>query len=298
MAYLSANWSNLLEPGLRKVFDGAYKEFQSNLPVLFNIMTSQKAVEHDLNTDEKSVWDQFTGDIKFDDEVEGYKTDYTHDEFTSGKKFERKLVDDDQYGVIERRTRLMSLGASRRKERDGASVFNNSFSSSFTGGDGVALCSSAHPSKQDSAYTRSNVGVLPFTDGNVEVVRQLMVQQKTGTREVADVQPDMLIVPLALERQAWEIINTKGKVDTANNNANFHLGRYKLLVWPNYLISSKAWWMVDSKLMKMFLLWFNRVPVQFFKDRDFGTLISAFAGYMRYSKGWSDWTWVHGNNPA
>jgi hypothetical protein len=106
----------------------------------------------------------------------------------------------------------------------------------------------------------------------------------------------MLIVPVDLESYAYEIINSRGKVDTAQNNVNFHVGRYKLVVWPNYLTSSTRWFMVDSRIMKMYLNWFDRITPQFYKDTDFDTLLAKFAGYMRYSYGWSDWRFVYGEN--
>ena len=296
--YLSENWSELLQPGLRKVFDGGFREFTSSLPVLFSMQSSKKAQEFDLTTDDKSSWEAKNGDIRFEDEVQGYKTTYTHTEFVSGKKFERTLLMDDQYGVVEKRTRLMARGARLRRERDGAGVFNNAFNAAVTYGDGQPLCSASHPSKNDTSLTRSNTGVLSLTDANVETTRRLMIKQKTGTGEPVFAQPDMLIVPIELERQAWELLNSKGRVETANNNSNFHVGKYKLLVWPNFLTSSKRWWMVDSTLMKEFLLWFDREDVQFFKDRDLGTLVAAFAGYMRYTQGSSDFIWCFGQNPA
>jgi len=295
--YISENWSELLQVGLRKVFDGSFREFVSNLSILFSMQSSVKAQEFDLTTDDKSSWEEKAGDIRFEDEVQGYKTTFTHKEFVSGKKFERKLLMDDQYGVVEKRVRLMGRGAKLRRERDGASVFNNAFNASVTYGDGVQLCSSAHPSTNDAGLTRTNTGTLSLTDANVETVRRLMIEQKTGTGEPVFLQPDMIIAPLELERTSWEVLNSKGKVDTALNNPNFHVGKYKLMVWPNFLTSSTRWWMVDSTMMKEFLLWFDREEVQFFKDRDLGTLVAAFAGYMRYSHGSSDFVWIYGMNP-
>lgn len=296
--YISDNWSELMQPGLRKVFDGSFREFTSNLPALYSMQSSKKQQEFDLTTDDKSSWEPKQGDIKFEDEVQGYKTTYTHTAYVSGKKFERELLMDDQYGVVERRVRLMARGARLRRERDGAAIFNNAFNASITYGDGVSLCNASHPSRNDTALTRSNTGVLSLTDANVEATRRLFIKQKTGTGEPVFAQPDMLIVPLELERQSWELLNSKGRIDTANNNANFHVGKYKLMVWPNFLTSATRWWMVDSTLMKEFLLWFDREDVQFFKDRDLGTLIAAFAGYMRYSQGSSDFVWCFGQNPA
>lgn len=110
------------------------------------------------------------------------------------------------------------------------------------------------------------------------------------------INPDMIIVPNALESYGYEIINANGKVDTANNNPNFHRGRYKMVVWDNYLLSPTHWYLVDSKLMKEWLIWFDRIKPEFYKDTEFATLVALFAGYMRYSAGWSNWLWIYGEN--
>lgn len=290
------NWSESLLQGLRKVYVNYFREFTSNLPVLFSMQKSEKAQEFDLQDDEFKDFEKFTGTIPYDDMVEGYKTTYTHDEYARGFKVTRTLVQDELYGTINKKPAMLSLSARRRRERDGASVFNNAFNAGFTGGDTLSLCSTAHTSRNSTA-TQSNSGTLALTPANVETTRRRMAEFKSGRDGIISVTMDMLLVPLALEETAWEIINSKGKVDSAENNVNFHFGKYKLLVWPNFLTSSTAWFALDSQYMKQFLIWFDREPVQFFKDQDFGSLVSAFAGYMRYSYGWSDWKFVYGNNP-
>lgn len=295
MTMIQENWPNLLEPGLRKVFADVFNRQETMLPVLFSMQESSKAVEHDLEMGDIADFEPFEGSIPYDDTGEGYKTDYTHLEYARGIKIERRLVLNDQYSVINRRPQALGLAAYRRRESDGASVFNNSFNSAIVGGDAVSLCNSAHPSKVGGA-NQSNITTDSFSPTAVETARQTMTQFKSNRDNVITVKPDMLIVPLQLEEKAFELINSKGKVDTAQNNANFHQGKYKLVVWNNYLTSSTKWWMVDSELMKMFLVWFDREPVQFFKDRDFDTLQAKYAGYAYYSFGWSDWRWVLGAN--
>lgn len=295
MSLIQENWPNLLEPGLRKVFADVFNRQESMLPILFSMQESSKAVEHDLEMGDIADFEPFDGAIPYDDTGEGYKTDYTHLEYARGIKIERKLVLNDQYSVINRRPAALGLAAYRRREADGASVFNNAFNAAVTGGDSLALCSSAHTSKVGGA-NQSNISTDSFSPTAVETARQAMTAFKSNRDNIITVKPDMLIVPLQLEEKAFELINSKGKVDTAQNNANFHQGKYKLAVWPNYLISSTKWFMVDSELMKMFLLWFDREPVQFFKDRDFDTLQAKYAGYAYYSFGWSDWRFIMGAN--
>jgi hypothetical protein len=291
------NWPDLLVPGLRKVFDNAYRERPSNIGILFNVQSSQKAVEHDLTTGDMLDFAPMNGVVPYDDMGEGYRTDYTHSELARGFKVERKLVDDDLYNVINKRPRMLGLAARRRRETDAASMFNNAFNSGITGGDGVSLCNSAHPANNGGA-TQSNVGTLDLTDVNLEATRRLMIGFHSDRDQIIEVIPDFLLVPLALEQVAFEIINSRGKVDTALNNANFHYGKYKLLVWPNYLSSSLNWFLMDSVMMKEYHLWFDRIKPEFQKDREFDTYNAKYSGYMRYSYGWSDWRAIFGNNPA
>ena len=295
MPLISQNWQDLLEPGQRRVFDDVYREQQSNLPILFSIQDSAKAVEHDLQTGDTLDFAPLVGSVPYDEMGEGYRTDYTHAEFARGYKIERKLVDDDQYNVINRRPRLLAVATRRRREFDGASVFNNSFNSSITGGDSQPLCASAHPSR-NSSNTYSNTGTLPLTAVNVEATRRSMIKFRSDRDGIINVNPTLILAPIDLEETLFELLNSKGKVDTAQNNANFHFGKYKALIWPNYLTSATKWWMMDMEYAKQFLLWFDRIKPEFFRDREFDTLTAKFAGYMRYSFGWSDWRFIFGQN--
>ena len=123
-----------------------------------------------------------------------------------------------------------------------------------------------------------------------------MVKFPSNLGNPLTINPDMLVVPVDLQSYAYEIINSAGKVDTAQNNRNFHLGRYKIVVWPNFLSSATHWSLADSRLMKMMLKWYDRDVPQFYKDSDFDTFAAKFAGRMRYSYGWSNWRWIYCEN--
>ena len=297
MPLVAENWADLLVPGLRKVFDNSFRERPSNIGILFNVQSSQKAVEHDLTTGDIADFAPMNGMVPYDDMNEGYRTDYTHTELARGIKVQRSLVDDDLYNIINKRPRMLGLAARRRREKDAASMFNNAFNSAITGGDGVCLCSSAHPSNNGGS-NQSNTGTLDLNDVNLEATRQLMVGYQSDRDNVIDVIPDFVLIPLALEQTMFEINNSRGKVDSAQNNANFHYGKYKVLAWPNYLTSGLNWFLMDSLMMKEYHLWFDRIKPEFQRDREFDTYMAKYAGYMRYSFGWSDWRAIFGNAPA
>ena len=297
---ISEQWAELLEPGLRQIFDVATGELAatSRIPTLFNVTGSNKAQEHDLGVGSFQNWNEYKGVIEYDDNEQGFKTTYTHVEFAQGIKVERKLVDDDQYNIINQRPRGLAIGAMRKQENDAASVFNNAFSSSFTGGDAIELCG-AHPYSPSNASTQSNDGTAALTYDNVVATRKLMRTYEDDRGELIPINPNTILVPPELENTAWEILNSINKPGTADNDGNYVRSvNLSMVVW-DYLTDANNWFMLDSSLANMYLNWFNRVPLEFAADptSDY-TLEARFRGYMRYSYGWSDWRWVYGQEVA
>src|SRR4030067_3630185 len=127
---ISEQWAELLEPGLRAIFVEQQQALaaESKLPLLFNVIPSGKAEEHFLGAGGLADYNEYKGAIEYDDFDQLYKTTLTHKEYVKGFKVERKLVDDDQYGLITPRPRQLAIAAMRTKEKHAASVFHNAFS--------------------------------------------------------------------------------------------------------------------------------------------------------------------------
>lgn len=300
MTAISKQWAQLLEPGLRSIFDITREGLAatSRIPQLFNVTTSNKAQEHDLGVGGMGDWKEYKGIVEYDDLEQGFKTTYTHVEFAKGFAVERKLVDDDLYNQINQLPRGLAISAMRKREKDAASVFNNAFSASYLGGDSVALCGS-HPYSPSNASTQSNAGSTALSYDAIIATRKLMRAYEDDRGELVNIMPDTLIVPPELENTAWEILESVNKPDTANNNGNYVRSTgINLVVW-DYLTDANNWFLADSMLARMYLNWFDRVPLEFAMDptSDFN-LISKWRGYMRYSYGWSDWRWVYGHAVA
>jgi phage major head subunit gpT-like protein len=264
---------------------------------LFGIEKSNKAVEYDLGIGGTGDLVEFDGTISYDDFKQQYRTSYSHKEWVKGMKIERKLVDDDLYSIINKRPAQLALVAKRTAEKHASSLFNNAFSTSvFTGGDGLSLCSTAH-TYVGTDTTVSNSGTTALSATAVEATRLLMRAYTDETDNLLVARGDTLLVPPNLEETAWEIVNASGKMDTADNNPNFNKGKYRIIVW-DYLGDSNNWFMIDSKMAKMYCKWFNRIPTEFNKDKDFDTYISKWSVYARYSYGFSSWPWIYGHNVA
>jgi hypothetical protein len=111
------------------------------------------------------------------------------------------------------------------------------------------------------------------------------------------VHPKLLVVPTDLEEVAWEMIRSTGKPDTANNNANMYNGMFDLVVW-DFLTDTNAWFMVDPRLMKLNLIWFQRIALEVFGDGNLFSGTRNIGGYYRAALGVRDWRWIYGNNPS
>lgn len=293
----SEGFGYLLDPGLRKIFMDEYNAPEGQRENLFGIEKSNKATEYDLGIGGTGDLVEFDGTIAYDDFKQQYRVTYTHKEWVKGMKIERKLVDDDLYSIINKRPQALAMVAKRTMEKQSASVFNNAFNSSiFSGGDGLSLCNSSHTFVGVSS-TNSNSGTTALSATAVEATRLLMRTFTDETGNLLISRADTLLVPPALEETAWEIVNSSGKLDTSDNNPNFSKGKYKIISW-DWLSDSNNWFMMDSRMMKMYLKWFQRVPTEFNKDKDFDTYLSKWSVYSRYSFGFSDWPWVYGQNVA
>jgi phage major head subunit gpT-like protein len=287
------NFGLLLDPGLRKIFMDEFGAPGEVMSQLYGVEKSTKAVEYDYGIGGLSDLEEFQGTIQYGDFTGQYKTSYQHKEWCKGIKIERRLVDDDQYNVINKRPQALALVTRRTREKHSANIFNNAFNTTtFAGGDGLALVSSAH-THVGTATTQSNLTTSALSKTSLAAARLQMRGFMDETDNLINCMGDTLVVPPELEQTAWEIINSQTEAYTADNTANFWKGRYKVIVW-DYLADTNNWFLLDSKYTKMFLKWFDRVNPEFNKDKDFDTYVAKWSTYTRYSYGFSDWKWIIG----
>lgn len=303
MAEQSQNWVNLCLTDVRKWFSDTLNDFQSMIPMLYSTDTSDRQEEYDVTYSGLGNFQKFDGTAIKDTMAEEYKKTYNFPEWMNSIDIRRKLWDDRRDRSVMNMSKELALSFNRTKEAHAAEVFNYAFTASGTysgggstaGPDAKALCANDHPSTADGSYEGDNLQTSEFSPAAVETDRQAFAAMTDGRGNRIYAKLDQLLVPRALEEEAWEFINSKGKVDTADNNENFHKGRYKLAVWDE-LTDSNNWFSLDSKRMKMFLWWITRIPIENWKKFDEDTQTLTFGGYARYGYGFSSWRWLIGHN--
>ena len=301
---ISEQWAYLLDPGIRAIFEAQRSALAaaSVIPQIFNVASSSKAVEYDLGVGGMGDFQKYEGVIEYDDVEQLWRPSYTHEEYVKGFKVERKLVDDDMYNVINKRPSAFAVAAMRTREKHAAGVFNYAFTATgYNGADGVSLCDGSHPYSPSNASVQDNEGTTALSYAAVVSTRELMRAYVDDRGELVPVNPDVLLVPPELEGTANEVLNTmrgpnSQQPGTGNYAANLAQDRGIRLVVCDYLTDANNWFLIDSQLAKLYLNWFDRVPLEIALDptSDF-SLEARWRGYMRYCYGWSDWRFVYGH---
>ena len=297
----AGNFQNISAPGLRKVFFTDYYSLvsrESTSQRLYTFMNSKMANEYTLSMSTLGDFTNFTttGQIVFDEISEGYKQTFTHEEWTGGFTITKKLARDDLYKATKTLPGQRAKSAFTTREKHGMSIFNGAFAG--TGGaDSLPLCSTAHTSTVSGISTQGNSGTETFSKTSVAATRLLMMKFYGLSGEDIGIELNEVLVPIDKYQDAIELVKTPKEIGTANNTINFFQGIYDVHQ-SRYLSSTYNWFAMDKRIRKESLLWFDNENLQLMEDFTLGPLVKAFAGYMRYSYGWSDWPWIYGHNAS
>jgi hypothetical protein len=301
MPVLERQWTEALDPIIHHWFEIGIQMRAPVAPLLFNVQGSVRSDEQIGGIGGVSVdaWDNYEkdGNVSEVDFNKGYIKTYTHKEYPLDMTIERKFMDDNMYPQITQPSMRLGISAMRKREVDAASVFNNAFSASYTGGDAVALCSASHPHSPDAAgTTQSNTGTTALSASAVASTRVSMMAFTDDKGNKLGITPDTILVPPGLEDTALVIAKSLNDPTSANNSINPQENRFNIVTW-HYLTDANDWFMIDSVQMKQSLDWFNRVPLSInLKGGQDTTLKATWRAYMRYSFGFSDWRWIFGQH--
>ncbi len=297
---ISTNFGDLLDPRFQKVFNDRYDQLPDMLGQFFTMVGDSPTKADYRTTQMGTLGDvpEFTGTIPYDDSAQGYDGTITPKEYASGYQIERKLYDDDQYGVMDAKPKTLATAYQRTRQKHGAQLFNNAFSNDTTWNsytEAVALCSDSHTTTSGASTAQGfdNLVTTALTAVGLASARVQMINFRGDRAERISVVPGKILIPPDLYEIAFEITESAGKVDSANNNANVHKGRYDVVEWI-YLTDTNNWFLIDDTMMKDSLFWFDRVQKEFAMVEDFDTLVAKWRLYARYGHGHNDWRWVLG----
>lgn len=296
MAALRSNFGDLLEPGFREIYDNRYAEIPEMFSQILKVDSSDKQDEKDSAVSGFGYFNETSesGQINYEDPVQMYDVTYTHKKYTKGFKISEEMYEDDLYRIMNKKPGQLAVAARRTAEYYAASVFNNAFSTSYTGGDGTPLASTVHP-RSDGGSSQSNASAtgLVLNETNLETGNLAMDGQLDDKGMKIAAETKVLLVPRALRKTASILVESEGRPETADNDINYYrnLG-IKVMSW-HYLTSNTAWFLLDPTVH--LVTWFWRIKPEFKQDTAFDTGMALYKSRMRFSKGFSDWRGIYGS---
>ena len=290
-----------LEPGLNALFGLEYKNYADEHAEIFDVENSDRAFEEEVMLSgfaNASVKPEGSS-VNYDTAQESFTARYTHETLALAFSITEEAIEDNLYDrLASRYTKALARSMANAKQVKAANVLNNAFSSSFTGGDGVELCSAVHPivagtfknelstaaDLNETSLEQSLIDIAAMTDE-----RGLKIAAK-GTK---------MIIPSALQFTAERLMKSQGRTGTADNDINA-VGSMGMIpqgyVVNHYLTDTDAFFIKTDvpNGLKMFV----RAPVKTSMEGDFETGNVRYKARERYSFGFSDPRGIFGSPGA
>jgi hypothetical protein len=302
MAISRAQLLKELLPGLNALFGLEYARYGEEHKEIYETETSERSFEEETKLSGFSaapVKNEGSA-IAYDNAQEAFTARYSHETIALGFSITEEAIEDNLYDSLSARyTKALARAMSYTKQVKAASVLNNGFSSSYPGGDNVALFSASHPLV--SGGTNSNIPSVP-TDLNETALENAVIQIAAWTDErglLIAAKPKKLIIPPALQFVATRLLETELRVSTADNDINAIKNNGSIpegYAINHFLTDPDAWFLTTD--VPNGLKHFIRTPLQNSMDGDFDTGNVRYKARERYSFGWSDPLGVFGSEGA
>lgn len=296
-------FSPLLAPGLASIF---YKNLKLRPPEYVKWLptkTSKKAYEesYKLTGLQRFTYKAEGGVYTFDDPIPGSTLRFTHYTYALGFRVTEEMMEDDQYGIMNRMSKELSNSAVQNKEVQGFSVLDNAFSTSYVGfTSGEALCQNTHTLLNGD--TLDNLVTGDFSQDGLQAALELFEAFTNDRGFKVQVRPAKVIHSPGDIWEVNKVLKSEMEANTADNNMNVIRTMFGLepeLV--HHLTDTDAWFVVASKSeteagegARMYI----RVNDKFRSGDDPMTGDAIFTGRHRISTGWGDFRWIVGSAGA
>lgn len=302
MAISRAQLLKELLPGLNALFGMEYARYGEEHKEIFETETSERSFEEETKLSgfaAAPVKNEGTS-IAYDNAQEAWTARYNHETISLGFSLTEEAIEDNLYDSLSSRyTKALARAMAFTKQTKAAGVLNSGFTAGENGGDGVPLFSTAHPLV--SGGTNSNTPAVQ-ADLNETSLEAAVIQIAAWTDErglLIAAKPRKLIVPPNLMFVATRLLETEGRVGTADNdiNALANNGSIPEGYTVNHFLTDTDAWFLSTDVpngMKHFV----RSPMANSMDGDFDTGNVRYKARERYSFGWSDPLGMFGSEGA
>jgi len=296
----TGNFSKALWPGINAWYGQAYNEHKVEFTDLFESHTSRKAWEEDVGTSGFGLAIQKSegAGVQYDSARQGFVSRYTHATYALGFVITRETVEDDQYDVVgSKKSKSLAFSMRQTKETLGGNVYNRAFDSTYTGGDGLELCSLLHLNIAGGTYANELATAADLSEASLEQACIDLMKFTDDRGLKISIMPKCLVVPVDLAFDADKILRTEYEVGTANNTINAVRSKFPGGIKVNHYLTDTDAWFIRTNARDG-LKYFSRRDDAFSMDNDFDTDNAKYKATFRCSFGWSDPRGIFGSPGA
>jgi len=302
MAISRAQLLKELLPGLNALFGLEYSRYGEEHKEIYDTETSERSFEEEtkLSGFSAAPVKNEGAAIAYDNAQEAWTARYNHETIAMGFSITEEAMEDNLYDSLSARyTKGLARAMAYTKQVKAAAILNNAFSPVYTYGDGVSLCSTAHPLVSGGTNSnRPSVGA----DLNETSLENAVIQIAAWTDErdlLIAAKPKKLIVPPALQFVATRLLETSLRVGTADNDINALKNNGSIpegYAINHWLTDTNGWFLTTD--VPNGLKHFVRTPMSTSMDGDFETGNTRYKARERYSFGVSDPLGIFGSPGA
>ena len=302
MAISRAQLAKELEPGLNALFGMEYARYENEHAEIFETESSDRAFEEEVlivGFGNAEVKTEGQG-VNYDQASEGFTARYTHETVSLAFALTEEAVEDNLYDRLGARyTKALARSMAHSKQVKAANVLNNAFSSSFTGGDGVSLINTSHPLAGGGTLANR---ASTMSDLNETSLENALISISTFVDDrnmILALQGTKLIVPPQLQFVADRLLETPGRVATADNDINAvrNMGLLPQGYAVNHFLTDTDAFFILTDCPDGFKH-FERSPISTSMEGDFDTGNVRYKARERYSFGFSNPRCVFGSQGA
>ena len=299
------NFAKDLIPGVKTWFGQKYKEYPIEYLDIFEKMNSTRAFEEEVGVTGfglAAIKNEGTG-IAYDEQEQGFVSRYTHVTYGLGFIITREMYEDGiAVTVALRRANSLAFSIRQTKEIVGANILNRAFTAAYTMGsnsDGKELCATDHPNKAGGTWRNELSTAADLSESALEQACIDIAGFTTDKGLTIAIRPKALIIPQALEFDAYRILESIGQSGTANNDINAlrSMGKFSQGIMVNHYLTDTDAWFIKTDCPDG-LKYMERRADSFGTENDFDTENAKFKATFRGSFGWSDPRGIFGSPGA
>jgi hypothetical protein len=290
-----------LLPGLNALFGLEYDKYGEEHTAIYETESSERSFEEEVKLSGFAAAPVKAegAAIAYDNAQESFTARWTHETIAMGFSITEEAMEDNLYASLSARyTKALARAMAYTKQVKAAFLLNTGFDS-FLGGDGQFLFDSDHPLV--SGGTNSNIPAVP-ADLNETSLEDAVINIAAWTDErglLIAASPRKLCIPPALQFVATRILETEGRVGTADNDLNALKNNGSIPEGygiNHYLTDSDAWFLTTD--VPNGYKHFERAALATSMDPDFDTGNARYKARERYSFNVGDPLGMYGSTGA